>query len=135
MTESITTYDQLLDRVIADGVVAARIDYADGPHKLAGAIEGFEACRGKTATEIVALYAIAECRAREARRAGRANDYWRCRCVVLEMEWVLNVLSVGAMLAGDAPLLAHLPTLRAFRKYAEIGVLGAREREAPRESR
>ena len=124
----VTTYTQLLDRIISDGIAAARTDYADDPHKLQGAVEGFETCRGKTTAEIVTLHACAERKAHEARQC-RAEDYWRYRCAALEVEWVLNVLSVGTTQLGQAPLLPHLPTARAALKYAEIvGV-----REAPQE--
>ena len=119
-TSHATTYAQLLDRVIADGIAAARTDYADNPDKLQGAVEGFEACRGKTPDEIVVLYTAAE---QQAREHFGEDDYWRYRCAALEIEFVLNVLSVGL----ERPLLAHLPTYRGAMKYAAIvGVRGER---------
>ncbi len=118
-----TTYTQLLNCVITDGVAAARVDYASDPDgKLRGAIEGFEACRDKTAAEIVNLHRNAERAAREHHGAG---DYWRYRCAALEMEWVLNVLSAGLAQLDQDPLLPHLPTARGVLKYAQIvGVRG-----------
>lgn len=124
-----TTYAHLLDRVITDGLTAVHISYAADPHKLRGAIEGFEACRHKTVAEIVTHYAAAERAAREALQR-QSEDYERYRCAALEIEWVLNVLSVGAIQLGCAPILAHLPTTRATLKYAEIvGVLGTSQEE------
>jgi hypothetical protein len=112
MTTSMT-YAQLLDRIISDGIAAARADYADKPDHLRGAVEGFEACRDKTVSEIVALYASA---ARQAHEHHDKDDYWYYRCIAFEIEWVLNVLSVGL----SRPLLGHLPTARGAMKYAEI---------------
>lgn len=128
-TTSTTTYAQLLDRVISDGIAEVREAYADPDkhHKRDGAIEGFEACRGKTPGELVALWQAAENEAHEIVRADRADSpevvkiYWRKRYKALQVEFVLNVISVGL----GQPLLAHLPTARGALKYAEIvGVSG-----------
>lgn len=122
---TVTTYNQLLDRVISDGIAAARRDYANKPDHLIGAVEGFEECRGKTPTDLIALYTRAEARAHEARRT-HVDDYWRWRCRTLEIEWVCNVVSVGIVNNGGQPLLTWLPTSRGAMKYAEIvGVRGA----------
>jgi hypothetical protein len=52
------------------------------------------------------------------------KGYWSQRYKALQIEWVLNVLSVGL----KQPLLAHLPTARGAMKYAEIvGVRGGVE--------
>lgn len=119
------TYDQLIDRIIADGIAEVRVTYADPKdhHKRDGAIEGFEACRGKTPIEIVALWTAAEQECSPARAENMGDqDYWRSRYKALQIEFVLNVVSVGL----NQPLLAHLPTYRGAMKYAEIvGVRGA----------
>ena len=122
-------YPQLLDRIIDDGLAEVRKAYADPAehHKRDGAIEGFEACRGKTPAELVVLWQTAEREGCQLMRAERVNapdaikDYWRQRYKALQIEWVLNVISVGL----QQPLLAHLPTARGALKYAEIvGVRG-----------
>jgi len=111
------TYEQLLDRVIDDGITAARADYANKPDHLRGSVDGFEACRGKTPDQLIDLW----------QAAGRAGSRWMSmdtsiedtnyyRCYQLEVEWCLNVLSVGL----PKPLLSWLPTARAAMKYAEI---------------
>lgn len=122
-----TSYHQLLDRVITDGIAEVREAYVDPKdhHKRDGAIEGFEACRYKTATELVALWTeaerIAPQIADECRRHVRPdNDYWRHRYKILQIEFVCNVVSVGLTRKGHAPLLSHLPTARGAMKYAEI---------------
>lgn len=129
MTEPAVTYDQLLDRIIADGIAEIREAYAspeDRP-KRDGAIEGFEACRGKSTLDLVALWSEAErwCAGQIVRERcgtpdGDAGDYWRQRYKALQIEWVCNVVSVGLVNAGQPPLLAHLPTARAVRKYASV---------------
>jgi hypothetical protein len=121
------TYQQLLERVIADGIAEAREAYAapKDHHKRDGSIEGFEACRGKKPLEIVALWNEAERLspqiAEECRKRARPDeDYWKHRYKTLQIEWVCNVLSVGLGASGQPPLLAHLPTARAAEKYAAI---------------
>lgn len=128
------TYEQLLDRIIADGVAEVREAYADPKdhHKRDGAIDGFEACRGQTPIGLVALWTAAEKEARaiaaECRESGRDDrDYWRCRWKALQVEFVCNVVSVGLTSNGQPPLLGHLPTARGAQKYAEI--VGVRSQE------
>jgi hypothetical protein len=113
------TYEQLLDRIISDGIAAANVDYANEPDKLRGAIDGFEACRGKLPTDLVALWKSAEKRAHE-RLIADAGDYWQWRCFMLEVEFVINVVSVGIVQQGGQPLLGWLPTANGTLKYAEI---------------
>ena len=117
-----TTYVQLLERIIADGLAEVRAAYADPAehHKRDGAIEGFEACRGKTPAEIVACWQASADAAlhimREERQDPGSRTYWRQCYKTLQIEFVLNVLSVGL----QQPLLAHLPTANGAKKYAEI---------------
>lgn len=121
------TYQQLLERIITDGIAEVREAYADlkEHHKRDGAIEGFEACRGKKPLEIVALWNEAERVspqiADECRKHARPDDdFWKHRYKTMQIEWVCNVLSVGLTSIGQPPLLAHLPTARAAVKYAAI---------------
>lgn len=113
------TYAQLLDRVISDGILEVRVTYAEpeNHHKRDGAIEGFEACREKLPAQIVELW-------RAANQIKPDGDdlpaYWRQRYKALQIEWVLNVLSVGLQALHKPPLLSHLPTARAVMKYVEI---------------
>jgi hypothetical protein len=117
---STLTYYQLIDRIITDGIAEVREAYADPAehHKRDGAIEGFEACRGKAPSEIVALWRAAEDQAHQIMRSDPRDtkDYWRQRYKVLQLEWVLNVISV----ALGRSLLSHLPTARGALKYAAI---------------
>lgn len=123
------TYEALIDRLISDGIAEVRKTYADPKehHKRDGAIEGFEACRGKTPDELVDLWRSAEDRAHQIASLPESSidinlkDYWKQCHHALQIEFVLNVLSVGM----EKSLLAHLPTARGAMKYAEIvGVRG-----------
>jgi len=117
-------YEMLLNRLISDGIAEVREAYADleEHHKRDGAIEGFEACRGKTPDQLVDLWQESERLAQQIMRADRADssssikDYWKQRYRALQIEFVLNVISVGL----QRPLLGHLPTARGAMKYAEI---------------
>jgi hypothetical protein len=129
------TYEQLLDRIISDGIAEVRDAYAEpkNHHKRDGAIEGFEACRGKTPPDLVTLWIAAEQEGHRLIRSQHNEDaqetdikiYWRQRYKTLQIEWVCNVVSVGLTQAGLSPLLGHLPTARGAMKYAEI--VGVRE--------
>jgi hypothetical protein len=114
------TYEDLLTRVIDDGIAAARADYgkrADKPEMLDGAIAGFEACRGKTPLELAALWQEIE---RGGMFTGDPAKFWFARCKANEIEWVANVISVGLQQQGLPPILPWLPTARGTLKYAEI---------------
>lgn len=128
---TMTTYEHLLQRVICDGIAEVQQTYADPDvhHKRDGAIEGFEACRDKTPDALIALWTEANHAAEESRREQHSSEdahdswtkrYWRLRYKTLQIEWVCNVVSVGLVQSGSAPLLGWLPTARAAMKYAEI---------------
>lgn len=119
------TYEDLLARIIADGLAEVRVAYADPKdhHKRDGAIEGFEACRGKHPAALLELWTEAERKGQQLfhdRNPSGADNYWRQRYKALQIEFVLNVVSVGLAQAGQPPLLSHLPTVRGAMKYAEI---------------
>lgn len=116
------THEQLLDHILSRGIASAQRDYAHRPEMLRGAVEGFEACRGKTALEIVALHRDKEreTSACVAALLDEGADYWRRRVATLEVEWVLNVLSAGLAQIGAPALLPHLPTARGVLAYAAI---------------
>lgn len=113
-------YADLVTKIIDAGIEAARADYgkrADKPEMLRGAIDGFEACRGKQPREIAELWQRAE---RSGMLTGDSAAYWYARCKVAEIEWVANVVSVGLQQQGLPPILSWLPTARGVLKYAEI---------------
>jgi hypothetical protein len=130
-----TTYAQLLERVISNGIAEVLEAYKDDDDpdgsrfytaKREGAIAGFESCRGKLPEDLVRLYESAHRDSHSTasvavHRNETLRNHWRQRYYELQIEWVLNVLSVGL----SRPLLAHLPTYRGAMKYAEIvGVHG-----------
>jgi hypothetical protein len=108
-----------LTRVIDDGLVAARADYArpEQADKLRGAVDGFELCRGCTPFELRTLYLAVE---QDAFRRLTDTDYWYWCCLAAEVEWVCNVMSVPLASLGIEPILAHLPTVRGVIKAAEV---------------
>ncbi len=141
-TTPTTLYDQLLERIISEGLAEVHEAYAtpNEHHKRDGAIEGFEACRGKTPLELVDCWKEAEAAASKIMRDDREaktddQRYWRQRYKAMQIEWVCNVVSVAFVNNGYAPLLGHLPTMRGAMKYAEIvgtltgGYLSANEGE------
>lgn len=104
-------YLTFLDKVIETGMEAARADYAkpDDRHKLRGALDGFEACRGKSPPEIAVL--LGEARAQELKAYGDDLDrYWELVCRAREIEWVANVLSALLMSSGQDVIVQ--PTCR-----------------------
>jgi len=134
-TPHATTYAQLLSRVIYDGIAEVGEAYKDNDDpdgsrfhaaKREGAVAGFEACRDKLPEDLIRLYENARRASHSTASVAVHRDenlraHWHQRYYELQIEWVLNVLSVGM----ERPLLAHLPTTRAAMKYAEIvGVRG-----------
>ncbi len=123
------TYDELLTRVIDDGIAEVKMAYADPgqAHKRDGAIAGFEACRGKIPVELAALYVAAEAECRAFYRVNGTDNsertsesYWRARYYALQVEFVCNVISVGLAQAGFDPILSWLPTVRGAYKYHAV---------------
>jgi hypothetical protein len=115
-------YKDFLNRIIDDGVDAAKADYRDRPDKLRGAVDGFRACREKTPLELGALLQCARMSTDVARR-GLPHLYWQLRCYENEVEWVCNCVSV-VLLDKQLPTIVP-PTVRAFEKVKSVvGVQG-----------
>jgi hypothetical protein len=112
-------YYELLNRIIDDGIAAAKEDYIEGP-KLEGSIEGFEACRDKLPEKLKMLLEQATAKTHQAMMDDSiANeDYWRIRCHEAEIEWVCNCISAALMNEGK-PVIVQ-PTAGAVMKVAEI---------------
>lgn len=88
---------EFTDRVINQGIEAAKEDYKDSPDKLRGSLAGFEACRGKNPGELAELLLRANRDTQEAfHRADSGNggdNFWEIKCRAAEIEWVCNVVS------------------------------------------
>lgn len=114
-------YKEFLERVINEGIEAAKKHYAkpEQKEKLAGSIAGFEDCRGRTPEELLWLVGESEKRTAEAYRKN-PREYWKTRCFELEVEWVCNVVSAMLVNEGRKPILPQFPTARAVLKAAEI---------------
>lgn len=115
------TYNEFLDRIINDGIAAAKADYTkpEDVERLEGSIAGFEACRNLQPQELVDMFVTAGKYVTET-FGDKQSKYWYFRCYQLEVEWVINVVSAILMNQGQSPLLAYLPTSRGVMKAAEI---------------
>jgi hypothetical protein len=114
-------YIEFLNRVINEGIDAAKSDYTDPKDKLRldGSIAGFEACRDKQPGELIEVYnkAGSDC---HTAFLEQKEDYWYYRCFQAEVEWVCNVVSAMMLNEGDSPLLSWLPTANGAMKAASI---------------
>jgi hypothetical protein len=114
------TYGDFIQRIVDDGIAAVRKDYANRePYWIEGSVAGFEACRGRTASELAALLIRAK---RVGQLAYRVRTdvarYWRVRSFESEVEWVCNVVSAGFRAQGRPEIVT--PTARGTMKAAEI---------------
>ena len=117
------TLGEALEKVIDEGIEAARIDYATDKAKREGSVEGFQACRGKSTVELGDILHNARLRSRELFvmvGGGEIADeeYWKIRCFELEVEWVCNVMS--AILMNQGLLIIITPTARGVLQAAKI---------------
>ena len=130
------TYEEFLDRIINDGIAAAKADYKRPAQKaqLEGSIAGFEACREKGPSDLALLLGKAQANTHTAFR--RVNEreisdeeYWKIRCFEAEVEWTCNCVSALTLSGSPWPPIVT-PTARGVMKAAEIvGVKGAKEEE------
>jgi hypothetical protein len=113
------THEEFLDRVIDEGIVAARRDYSrpDQKDKLEGSIAGFEACRGKSVLELKDLLDEAN---KSADASAHREDarYWYFRCQAAEIEWCCNCVS--AVLYNEGRPVIIQPTANAVMQVARI---------------
>jgi hypothetical protein len=113
-------YNEFLNRVINEGIEAAKADYKEERQKphLEGLIAGFEACRNKNPLELIEVF-------KEANEYVKLNydvptKYWWFRCYQLEVEWVCNVVSAVLVNEGKPPIFSWLPTCNGMLKAAKI---------------
>lgn len=112
-------YATFLDRVIEEGIEAAKVDYANSPEKLAGALAGFELCRHKVPSALKRHLEDARRMTAELYRGNaKAEAYWHSRCYESEIEWVCNVVSAMLYNQGVEPLVP--PTVNGVMKAASI---------------
>lgn len=118
-------YEDFLDRVIREGITAAKKDYntPSQKSKLQGSVEGFRVCIGKQPEQIARILKSAQQKTHEAHRRFHLSEisldsYWRKRCFEIEIEWVANVVSAALINAGQRPIIT--PTARGALKAAEI---------------
>lgn len=120
----------VLDRVIAKGIASVLESYPAGSAKQMGALEGFEACRGKTPQELLELYHEAEMFT-NSNRVEQAmldeehlEEHWRRRYASLQVEWCLNAMAAFDYMATHGrrsfAWLGWHPTVRAAELVAGI---------------
>lgn len=125
MTETgVISYEQFLNRIIEDGIKAAKADYTTigNKDKLDGSLLGFEQCRGKNLEELADLLASSHAVERAVSSITGSSPFLRCQ--VLEIEWVCNCVS--AMLMNQKLPTIIEPTCRGVIKAAEV--LGVKEK-------
>jgi len=110
-------FDAFVNRIIDEGISAARESYRDRPVHLEGAVAGFECCRGRDVPGLRAALQVA----REEKTAARLRTdpkYWMYACFAAEVEWVCNCVS-AALLNQGLPTIVT-PTARGFMKAAAV---------------
>lgn len=112
-------YAEALERIINDGIAAAKADYTKTSQEdhLAGSIAGFESCRDKSPAELWHTLDSAKKRSHCAMME-QAENYWWIRCFELEVEWVCNCVSAILRNQGLPEIIC--PTARGTMKAAEI---------------
>jgi hypothetical protein len=120
-------YLQFINRVIDEGINAAKKDYTKPEEKtrLEGSIAGFEACRNKMPHELIEVDDEARQYAHQAYFERDSEKYWWFRCYQLEVEWVMNCVSAMLLNEGEEPLRSFMPTVNAMTKAASI--IGVRQ--------
>jgi len=117
-------FSEFLNRVIDDGIAAAREDYAKPAQKrkLEGSIAGFEACRNvrplHAHQDLTELLDAARTSTHAASLGDEREDYWWFRCYELEVEWICNCVSAVLINEGKPPIIT--PTARGVLKAADI---------------
>lgn len=107
----------LMEKIIDKGIEAVKRDYKNDPLKMAGAINGFEACRGKAPLKLIPIWQFSEKKANEA-MFKESKNYWFWRCRTLEIDWVLNNVSCFMYTAGVA--FPWQATARGFMNISAI---------------
>lgn len=102
---------QILERVIDEGIVAAKADRLNSlEHNhacLEGSLAGFEACRGKDAAglkEVLTRACKATNEAFKEEVSGMRDKYWYSRCFKDKVDFVCSVISVLLMVQGLPPI-------------------------------
>ncbi len=115
------TYQDFVARIIGDGERAATRDYADNAPKLAGARDGFAACRTcGSPPELALLLAFARDQVQAQLRAPLldAEAHTHASAFAAEIEWVCNCVSALLLNEGHQPICP--PTARGVLKCAEL---------------
>ena len=113
------TLPDYLSRIIADATTTARRTHRGNFARLTGALEGLEACRGRTFAQLGSMHRMA------ARRAGRlrcGEGYWRASAKRDAIGWVLDCTA-----AALGKREGVLPSVRGRIKAAVV--LGAEKIE------
>lgn len=113
-------WQDIRDRVIADGIVEVREAYPDEPEKLDGALEGF-AIAQQIEDPAAFLRVLAARRRREVRIAANNAEpdhyvYLKHRWATLQVEWVFDCMKVAW---GCSPVSARA-ALKVNEVYTQL---------------
>lgn len=103
-------YEDFLQVIVQESLIAARDSYSDSPDRLSGAESGLRACLGKSPDELKMVLKQAQEMSKEA-RFDRSDNYWEVRCYEIEVEWVCDCISAILVKNGREPILGK-PTKR-----------------------
>jgi len=113
-------HDEFVTRLVDDGIASASRDprLVAKPRRLAGAVAGFEACRGKSPEDLLVLLGDARRDADAHRGAKDSESYWAARYYEVQVEWVCNCVSAVLLNQGLPPIVP--PTARGLMRAAEV---------------
>lgn len=117
MSEAGVSLEVLMEKIIDRGIEAAKLDYKSDPIKLAGAINGFEACRGKAPLKLIPIWQFSNKKAFYAREK-ESKNYWFWRCRAMEIDWVLN--NVACFLGANGVPFPWQTTVRGYLNVSKI---------------
>lgn len=117
MSTASTSLESVIEQIVDRGIEGVKVSYKSDPKRLAGAINGLEACRGKSPLKLIPIWQFSNKKAFYARENNSPN-YWFWRCRTMEIDWVLNNVSCFLYMNGIA--FPWQATSRGFMNVSSI---------------